>query len=426
LASWRFDFLYLLQIGQPRFAGAVLTSMKLIRMVYVAQSLHTDFQIEKQDRFSDPIAPKIARRIVELDGLRALAAGSVLVHHFAGLWVRRFPIGVIGVRTFFVLSGYLITGILLDHRRRVETTGQSPGRQVLRFYGRRILRLLPVLYVAVAAMTLLNLGIARQSWGWDLAYLSNFYAMRIKMLGPAVGHLWTLAIEEQFYLFWPWVILLAPRRRLGHIIIATIAAAPLFRTIGWLAGWHWTVIYCAPVGACDALGLGALLMYCERERPQWQAAMRRFRNIAMALAIPLAILGLLLMPLTLPQVSESQTWHWAVRPMQYYRQAVTDSMLALFGFGLIGIMRARPMGLVNSILRRQPLVYLGTISYGMYVYHIPLKQFYEQYLTPKYAALPLEGSISYFLLLSFFSIALAAVSWHCIERPIGSLKRWLR
>ena len=349
----------------------------------------------------------------------------MLVHHFAGQWVMRFPIGVVGVRLFFVLSGYLITGILLDHRDSIEKRGHSFGSRLLQFYGRRMLRLLPVLYVAVAALTLFNLGIARQSWPWDLSYLSNFYAMKIHRLAPAVGHFWTLAIEEQFYVVWPWIILLTPRRWLGSLILSIILVAPIFRLTGTLCYWHWTVIYCMPIGAWDALGLGALLIFAERERPHWREAMRLFRILALMIATPLSILGLLLMYATLGAIRNNPTWSWAMSPVKYYRQDVTDSMLALFGFGVLGMLRACPAGWAAKMLRWRPLVYLGTISYGMYVYHIPFKQFYEQYVEQRFPALPQEGSITYFFFMSAITIVLAAISWHFIEKPIGRLKRFL-
>jgi peptidoglycan/LPS O-acetylase OafA/YrhL len=372
-----------------------------------------------------PAALQTRGRILELDGLRALAAGSVLVHHFAGLWVAGFPIGSVGLRIFFVLSGFLITGILLGLRDGIETRGDSTARRILQFYVRRMIRLMPVLYVAVAVLVALNLGVSRKSWPWDLAYLSNFYAIRIGNLVPAVGHFWTLAVEEQFYLVWPWIILLAPRRWLGKIIIAIIAAAPIFRIVGWLRGWHWTVIYCLPIGAWDALGLGALLLICEREKISWRKPVRNFRIAALWIATPLAALGLCLSPLTLPGIRHNPTWSWAALPVQFYRQAVTDTMLALFGFAVLGWLREKPDGMLARSLRRRPLVYLGTISYGTYVYHVPLKAFYDRYIARNFPAMPADGSISYFLLLTALTLVLAAISWHGMEKPISRLKKFV-
>ncbi len=364
-------------------------------------------------------------RILELDGLRALAAITVLVHHLSASWITQYALGLIGVRVFFVLSGYLITGILLDQRGDAQALKSPLPGTVLRFYARRMIRLLPVLYVAVAIATALRLGDARFTWPWDLTYLSNFYAIKINAHPAVTGLFWTLAVEEQFYLVWPWVILLTPRRWLGKLIVAVVVAAPAFRILGWLLRWRWTIIFVSPICAFDALGLGALLMYCERVSPCSLPRLRKFRAVALAIAIPLAELGLWLRPLTLYSIKQNPTWSWAVIPVQFYRQVVTDSMLSLFGFGVLSILRENPAGILASILRWRPLVYLGTISYGIYVYHFPLKAFYDQYLTPRFAPLPAQGSLGYFFLLSTMAVIIAALSWHAMERPIARLKRYL-
>src|SRR5438874_1438183 len=146
----------------------------------------------------------------QLDGLRAFAVFGVLIQHFLSF---EMP-GFLGVRLFFVLSGFLITGLLLDSRNLVESGLSTYGEQLKRFYARRMLRLYPPLLVFIAVCLVLDLGRMRSDWPWHATYLSNVYLIFIRPrqnLFP-VHILWTLSIEEQFYLAWPLFILFAPRR----------------------------------------------------------------------------------------------------------------------------------------------------------------------------------------------------------------------
>jgi peptidoglycan/LPS O-acetylase OafA/YrhL len=133
-----------------------------------------------------------------LDGVRALAVGGVLVTHF--MWflepIQTMELGRTGVRLFFVLSGFLITRILLDYRSRM-----SVGEAARHFYWRRFLRLAPPFYLAVTVALILNLANMREDWPWHVFYLSNFLLAARGSVEP-VGHLWSLAVEEQFYLVW--------------------------------------------------------------------------------------------------------------------------------------------------------------------------------------------------------------------------------
>ena len=135
----------------------------------------------------------------ELDGLRAFAFAAVAVHH----WRPRhfdFPL-VSGVHLFFVLSGFLITGILLDARTRNETSASQGVLPTLRaFYVRRFLRIFPLYYAALAIATWFDVAGLRQSWPWHASYLSNYQIFLKNDWIGLVGHFWTLAVEEQFYL----------------------------------------------------------------------------------------------------------------------------------------------------------------------------------------------------------------------------------
>lgn len=143
----------------------------------------------------------------QLDGLRAIAVLSVLYYHF---YSNALPFGIMGVRLFFVLSGFLITGILLQCRRLAETGGQSSLFTLRRFYIRRFLRIFPLFYLVLLVSAVINLQGFRDGLWWHAAYLSNVYFAAGGNAGATI-HFWSLSVEEQFYLIWPWLILYVPR-----------------------------------------------------------------------------------------------------------------------------------------------------------------------------------------------------------------------
>src|SRR5262249_40880734 len=151
----------------------------------------------------------------QLDGLRAVAVLAVVAHHtLPGPLVDALNPGAAGVRLFFVLSGFLITGILLGCRESMAQ--QGAGQALASFYARRFLRIFPLYYFALAVVLLAGVQEARDGAAWHLAYLSNVYGVRQGWLG-SLAHFWSLAVEEQFYLVWPALVLSLPRPWLGPL-----------------------------------------------------------------------------------------------------------------------------------------------------------------------------------------------------------------
>ena len=205
-----------------------------------------------------PVKPSHTRYLPQLDTLRAVAVFSVILAHFAPRATERLPLGELGVRLFFVLSGFLITGILLDCRGLIEQ-GAQPAAVIGRFYARRLLRIAPAYYGLLAIMWLAAYPELRDSLPWHLAYLSNIHFAMLGEWRGATSLLWSLAVEEQFYLLWPIIVLFQPARRMKVTLAAVIAIGPLFRVIGFWNGWSPVTILVLPFGAADSLALGALL-----------------------------------------------------------------------------------------------------------------------------------------------------------------------
>lgn len=165
----------------------------------------------------------------EFDGLRAIAVMAVLQRHF---WVNLLSVidtGVFGVQLFFVLSGFLITGILLDSVSRVRDHGSSIREELKTFYLRRFLRIFPVYYLVLAVTALLGVPTVTEYFGWHALYLTNFLVIELGKLPNPSGVFWSLAVEEQFNLLWPAIVLLTPRRTLVPIMAALILLAIVFR-----------------------------------------------------------------------------------------------------------------------------------------------------------------------------------------------------
>lgn len=327
----------------------------------------------------------------QLDGLRAVAVTAVLFHHF---W-HGSAAGPLGVRLFFVLSGLLITEILLQPR----TGGR--GGTLANFYIRRALRIFPLYFaVAIAAVTVID-GM-RESGLWHLTYTTNFLFVREGAWDPSVAsHLWSLDVEEQFYLLWAPFVLLASRRVLVCGTLAMMVGAPLFRGFfdgADAAGVTRTVLL---PDAMDALGAGALLAVIETGR--------RFRWLRPA---PLLVGGLIALPLLyvsrefLPYVGR-------------YRIVLDTIALLPIAAMVLGASRGA-RGVAGRLLASWPLRALGKISYGVYLLHLFVA--FALLKIPPLSTLQ-RGPVE-FVLMSAATITAAAISWRFFERPLNELKRF--
>jgi peptidoglycan/LPS O-acetylase OafA/YrhL len=194
----------------------------------------------------------------ELDGLRGIAISLVLISHF---WDQEVPImdGHAGVRLFFVLSGFLITNILLQCRGEADRGAATAGTLLLAFYARRCLRIFPTYYLLLAAIRIFDVDQIHATIWWHAAYASNILAAVRGGFDRVTAHYWTLSIEEQFYLFWPFVILFLPRSKLSIVAIALVAIGILSRPVALCLNINSVALYTNPFASLDAFGLGALL-----------------------------------------------------------------------------------------------------------------------------------------------------------------------
>jgi peptidoglycan/LPS O-acetylase OafA/YrhL len=340
---------------------------------------------------------------VQLDGIRALAVIAVMIQHFDPGTVRWIKLGHVGVRVFYVLSGFLITGILLQARQSADVDGLSKWRVLRNFYARRFLRIFPIYYLVILVTWLAGVTAMRQSVGWNLSYLSNFYFYHRGTGNYSVTHLWSLAVEEQFYLLWPLLILFLPRKWLAGAIVSAICIAPIFRAaIVLIGGNDWQASVLMP--AClDMLGMGALLAFLNfKGRYKLK---RRLLNAGLFVGLGVYV---------------------AVEIANHYTTGAETAVpyglsIALWSAWLIDGAYSGFGGTLGRILSFKPAVYLGTISYGVYLMHNFIPILVNHVSGHSYAheiPFPLRPVIMFSV-----TVLLASASWYGFERPINGLKR---
>jgi peptidoglycan/LPS O-acetylase OafA/YrhL len=367
-----------------------------------------------------------------LDGFRGLAVLLVMWSHFIAVSPaldhgtvvgRLLKSGYYGVDMFFVLSGFLITGILLDAK------GGKGYFKV--FIMRRVLRIFPLYYAVLAVVyggawlfahdSFHQYDSGPDSHLWFWAYASN-WGMVVKGWGTAegawlitpdgssLGHFWSLAVEEQFYLFWPWIVAWLDRRRLAWLCASFLVLAPVMAS--FLSDFAGNSLsgYVSTVGRLNTLGCGALLAIAARS-PTWWARLTRPAGwvFAVSAVLMLVVLG-----------RNANFSVWKV-------DALSVLVPLCFGFGLVHALRPDG-GPWAALLASAPMRFLGKYSYGLYVYHHLLKPlwyawFWHGWIQPHLGTGVLAVAC-YVIAAGCASVLLAMASWALLENPCLRLKRF--
>jgi peptidoglycan/LPS O-acetylase OafA/YrhL len=346
-----------------------------------------------------------------LDGLRAVAILGVLAFH---LDVPGAALGWAGVELFFVLSGFLITRILLASR-------ESPS-YFRDFYIRRALRIFPIYYLFV-------MFAARAAPAWHIApgpalpyyltYTQNFVqvATRFRAGLPLTEHTWTLAIEEQFYLAWPLVIFFAAGKRLWAVLGALFAGGLAFRLWAALSSSNPYLTIGLVFGQVDALAAGAMIAVFLSSSPS-EASVLRLSKAALAVGA-LGVLGLVWRS---GYGAFSRTVVWAPLPLN----AALVTFLSLFFGGLV-LLAATGHPLAVALLDRAPLKAIGRVSYGVYLYHpVVLRAVWFALSGVRWYGIPITrypiGLLLYGVLGICASLGAAWLSWSLLEKRCLALK----
>jgi peptidoglycan/LPS O-acetylase OafA/YrhL len=341
------------------------------------------------------------RRIPELDALRGIAAIVIVVFHVR--FLESAPALGTAVDLFFVLSGYLITTIILEQ-------GRSPGF-FRTFYLRRALRIWPIYYLVLFACVALNPLLPRAEplrgfWYYAtyLQYVPGYWHAETPEFSRLFLHTWTLAIEEQFYLIWPLVVVVAGKAGLRWAILPLLVIPTVMRTYGF----HRHMLFTR----CDGLILGALLADIFFDRARIEANRRAWFRAFLAVGVVAILVRQVGCPL-LARLDGATPALWAIRSF-----AVSTAATCWIYFAVVGLVLLRQGSPGLAWLRGRRLVHLGTISYGIYLYH----PFVLVFVPIVHRALGIKGSPWMDVGKVLICIGLAEISWRLVERPLLRLK----
>ncbi|MBP3960471.1 acyltransferase [Gemmata sp. G18] len=348
--------------------------------------------------YTTPALPLSSGRVPGLDGLRAISISLVYASHLAktkGLNLPRPDLisrhGAIGVDVFFVISGFLITLLLFRESGR---TGQI---SLWGFWRRRVLRIIPAYLSYLLVVALLSyLGVyalTGSDWVASLTYTVNFLP-RLDERWP-IGHLWSLSVEEHFYLLWPFALVLFGRRAAGFLLVVVVASSPAIRYVLWLTLRDRLDIDFATPARMDTLAVGCLLAYLltGRAGPTVLAwAGRRATGLFLV-----GVCGIIL-----SLVASSLSGKVAIT----IARPLVAGFVALVTLAAVANAHSR----VTRLLEFRPLVWIGTLSYSLYLWQGP-------FLNPHSDAWVARWPVNLAL-----SVAAATACHYLIERPFLRLK----
>ena len=361
--------------------------------------------------------------VKSLDGLRFLAVSLVLLDHWTN-YKMGIPVSYFGVSLFFVLSGFLITGILLKAKALDLAQNRTHGRSLKLFYIRRTIRIFPVYYLVIFVLFLLNYDTIRTHVFWLVTYQTNNYIAFTSNWMGSFDHFWSLAVEEQFYLFFPFVIFYISNKSLPKVLLSLVFLSVGLRAWFYFQHYSWVIPFVLMPTSLDALGLGGLLAYFVQNKPA--TPLFKTQNLKIGLTISFFLLGLVLFLLKSDPT-----------PHNFYSVVLLRFFESLFSvFLIMSFIKIDDKSIFTTvkkaIFENNVVVFIGKISYGIYIYHHFVYNFYYTKSTDFIPKL-LEKFNNFYVgigdllfikiaVLFLITVAISAASWYLFEKPINQLK----
>lgn len=359
----------------------------------------------------------------QLDGIRFIAVGLVLIDH----WLAEknvLPLGHLGVTMFFVLSGFLITRILIQSKLKDDSTGRSHWFSVKQFIIRRSLRIFPIYFLAILALYALDVPPVRETILWCLTYSTNIYIATKQHWMGTIDHLWSLAVEEQYYLVFPYLILFLPTRHYLKVLFIMVILSIVLRIYFYVQGTEWMVQYVLMPTCLDCFGLGGLMAYFFTFKKD---TIFEELNKNVYLVFSFVALVLTFYITRQYQLASGETHNFGNVVFERFIDSV-------FCFFLIIKAVKGYSGMIKWFLENPVVSYFGRISYGLYLYH---NFIYNYFHTPQTSIvvrglhkiqriIPSITQNNVFELFYFFGITVfvATLSWFLIEKPVNQLKKY--
>ncbi len=362
-------------------------------------------------------------KIKGLDTLRAFAVFFVIIQHF-GVWFDYtspsgkfitnvlIPDGGFGVDLFFVLSGFLITSILL--KAKIAARGNDRFVLIRNFFIRRALRIFPIYYLLLFLLFAINYHDIRHYFIYFVTYTANILSWRTNSWN-SFSHTWTLAVEEQFYILWPWLIIFVREKYLKYVFGAAIITGICSTYYNMEVQGHMGPLL---VFNCfDAFGMGGLYAWARLGNDR----LKRFETATKVLAV----------------IALCLYFYWKIAQLRNYPLAglsmikTVNAVIALWL--IILVINNRSAWIGKYLLGNRFLNYIGKISYGIYLYHyVYLGLLFNTVngflyrITLPYPALNKtihDSHVDYWIEVSVM-IGIAAISYALIEKPLLNLKKY--
>lgn len=349
-----------------------------------------------------------------LDSLRSLAVFMVIVSHWVPYkQIKSLQLGEIGVDIFFVLSGFLITKNLIAQKQLVLLTKTQKFKNLKNFMIRRMLRIFPIYYIflilfySFGSRTMVNI---ESNFIYYALYLSNIYYFVTHQWDGILSHLWSLAVEEQFYLIWPWLVIFVPNESLLKSII-------LFIIIGIFSNYFFTFVFpnnnmvkILPFTAFDSFGIGGFLA--------WVIILKNDRNSK----LKKWIFGVGIVSCFFFIMSEILNFD----PILPTRTLISLTSLSL----ILYIIELKNHMVFYSLLNNKFLLFCGKISYTLYLFHNIIPWLFSK-ITLKlndnlkviFSSNMVLNNFIQFLAQFLLLFAISVISWYLIEKPINNFRK---